>query len=234
MQVIGQARRFGQAALAVAAGCAAVLAVSTAAQAASPPPAVRAGTARQGAGPAAPFGGTSHLSSVSCPPGSAGTWCLAVGGYRTTDGARHSLAAIRTGSGWRTLRNPPGSGLIAVSCSSPTFCMAAGGPTGDLTWNGSSWRTVAAPSGGLAGVTCGSRTLCVGVSGQAFSMWRGTAWHEVKKVTDFCNGTAPGPCGIASVSCGSTTNCMAVGTWTVSQERCSRRWVSSGTARSGR
>ena len=216
MRLITKGSRLARAALAAAAGCATVLswaAVShagTVGQEATPSRAARTAVMA-----ASSFGGTSQLTDVSCRSQS---WCMAVGQYTTTDKARHSLAAIWTGSGWRTLKNPPGIGLPAVACSSEKFCMAGGGPTGVMTWNGSVWRKIAAPSGGLSGVTCASRTLCMTTVGQAFYVWNGTSWHNVKQISDFCNGTAPGPCGISGLSCGSTTNCMAVGTWTVSQE----------------
>ena len=214
MQVISHVGRLGRTALAAAAGCAAVLALATAAQAGVSSRAADGDLAAGSTGPAAPFGGTSHLSSISCRRAS---WCLAVGGYTTTDHVRHSLAAIWTGTGWRTLKNPPGHALSEVACSSTTFCMAAGGPTGALTWHGSSWRKIPAPSGGLPSLTCASRTLCMRIHGLLVSVWRGTSWRDAK-ATDVCSGSAPGLCGLASVSCGGPANCVAVGTVTISQE----------------
>jgi hypothetical protein len=163
---------------------------------------------------AAALSGEASLTSVSCHGAS---WCMAVGSHTTTGGVRHSLAMIFNGTAWRTLKNPAGKGLGAVSCSSATFCMAAGGPTGAERWNGTNWRTMPSPQGGLASLTCASRAFCVRIHGDLPSVWNGTSWHDAK-VTDFCKGSAPGPCGLASVSCGSVTNCVAVGTWTVSQE----------------
>jgi hypothetical protein len=163
---------------------------------------------------AAPFAGQANLAADSCRSAS---WCMAVGGYTTTDHVRHSLAMIYNGTSWRSLKNPPGKGLTEVSCSSTTFCMAAGGPTGAERWNGTGWRTMPSPKGGLPSLTCASRTFCVRIHGDVPSMWNGTSWRDAKNI-DFCSGSAPGPCGLASVSCGSTKNCVAVGTFTVSQE----------------
>lgn len=163
---------------------------------------------------AAAFAGQASLAAASCHGSS---WCMAVGSYTTTDGARHSLATIFNGSSWRTLKNPPGKGLSTVSCSSATFCMAAGGPTGAERWNGAAWRTMASPAGGLVSLACASRTFCVRIHADMPSVWNGTSWHDVKAV-DFCPGSAPGPCWLGGVSCGSPKNCVAVGTWTQSQE----------------
>ena len=170
--------------------------------------------ARAARQPAASFGGQASLASVSCKGAS---WCMAVGSYTTTDSVRHSLAMIWTGTTWRTLKNPPGKSLTRVSCSSPRFCMASGGPTGAVRWNGTSWRTMRSPRGGLASITCAARTLCMRIHGTLVGVWNGRSWHDAK-ATDVCSGSAPGPCGMASVSCGSATNCIAVGTMTVSQE----------------
>jgi hypothetical protein len=164
---------------------------------------------------AAPFAGQANLAADSCRSAS---WCMAVGGYTTTDHVRHSLAMIYNGTSWRSLKNPPGKGLQAVSCSSTTFCMAEGGPTGAVRWNGTSWRTMPSPKGGLESLSCASRTFCARLHGNIPSVWNGTSWQDAKVGGDFCQGSAPGPCGLASLSCGSTTNCAAVGTMTISQE----------------
>src|SRR5215472_4934259 len=202
---------FAAAIAALVMGTAQAAASATAAHAAR---AARAGSAAQVVRHAGAFDGEASLKSVSCR---GALWCMAVGGYTTTDGTGHSLAMIFNGAAWRTLKNPAGKGLTAVSCSSTTFCMAAGGPTGAERWNGTTWRTMPSPKGGLTSLTCASRAFCVRIHGDLPSVWNGTSWRDAK-VTDFCNGSAPGPCWLASVSCGSTTNCVAVGTWTVSQE----------------
>jgi hypothetical protein len=186
-----------------------VVAVPAAAATATP-----ASAAHASAAPAAPFAGQALLSSDSCK---GQTWCMTVGSYITTDHVRHSLAMIFNGTSWRSLKNPPGKQLDEVACSSTTFCMAAGGPTGAERWNGTTWRTMPSPNGGLQGLTCASRSFCVRLHGNVPSVWNGTSWHNAN-VVDFCNGSAPGPCGLADLSCGSTANCVAVGTWTVSQE----------------
>ncbi len=163
----------------------------------------------------ASFGGQASLASVSC---NGASWCMAVGSFTTTQLVKHSLAMIWNGTTWRTLKNPPGALMTSVSCSSRTFCMASGGPTGAERWNGTTWRTMPAPKGGVFGVSCASHTLCMVIYKGLVRSWNGNTWHLWKPQTDFCTGSAPGPCGMASVSCGSKTNCVAVGTWTVSQE----------------
>ena len=158
------------------------------------------------------------LSAVSCK---GALWCMAVGSYTDQSQARHALAQVWNVASWRTLKNPPGRALTSVSCSSPRFCMAAGGPTGAELWNGTTWRTMKSPPGGVSGVSCGSRTTCMvidgSVNGGVVESWNGSKWRIWKQATNACDG-APGTCGLADVSCGSATNCMAVGTWTISQE----------------
>src|SRR5690242_15436688 len=117
---------------------------------------------------AAPFAGQANLAADSCRSAS---WCMAVGGYTTTDHVRHSLAMIYNGTSWRSLKNPPGKGLTEVSCSSSTFCMAVGGPTGAERWNGTGWRTMPSPKGGLPSLTCASRVFCVRLHGDLPSVW---------------------------------------------------------------
>jgi hypothetical protein len=163
----------------------------------------------------APFRGRASLAAVSCAGSS---WCMAVGSYTDRSRVRHALAQIWNGATWRVLANPPGTSLTGLSCSSPRFCMAAGGPTGAQTWNGAAWRELASPPGGVGGVSCGSRTLCMVIFGAKVRSWNGTTWRLWRHATDFCSGGPPGPCGLSSVSCGSRTNCVAVGTETISQE----------------
>jgi hypothetical protein len=184
--------------------------VSGAAAPAAAAPAGRAGAHQ----PAAAFGGQAVLVGDSCKGPS---WCMVVGSYITTDHVTHALAMILNGTTWRTLKNPPGKHLGGVTCSSTTFCMAAGGPTGAERWNGTTWRTMPSPKGGLGSLTCASRALCMRIHGPLVSVWNGRAWHDAT-VTNDCNGGPDGPCGLAGVSCGSTTNCVAVGTVTISQE----------------
>ncbi len=196
-------------------GASALAAVTALASgAAAPAAAAPAASAAHAHQPAATFGGTAYLAADSCKGPS---WCMVVGSYTTTDHVQHALAMIFNGTSWRSLKNPPGKHLDEVACSSTTFCMAHGGPTGAERWNGKTWRTMASPKGGLASLTCASRTLCMRIHGTLVSVWNGTSWRDVR-ATDFCGGGPDGPCGLAGVACGSTSNCVTVGTVTVSQE----------------
>ena len=118
---------------------------------------------------------------------------------------------------------PPGATdwqLNAVSCTSPTSCMAVGfvvNSSGDLLTEkrtGSTWTAVSAPcrGGRLDGVSCSKATSCeaVGVGGDGFAIaeaWDGRRWTKQ---------TVPQPTGAAeshlsSVSCTSPSACEAVG-----------------------
>lgn len=111
----------------------------------------------------APKSDGSLFSGVTC---FSGTSCLAVGG----DGGQRgevTLAARWNGRSWSPLYTPNvprpalNSMLYAISCASPTACMAVGdsdrgiGKIGYATheralaewWNGIKWRTLPMPSG---------------------------------------------------------------------------------------
>ncbi|MHB8463656.1 MAG: hypothetical protein ACYDH6_06035 [Acidimicrobiales bacterium] len=135
-----------------------------------------------------PFPSTNTLNAVSCL---SATWCTAVG--RSSDDG--GLILRWDGVAWtRTGLAPPvGVGststsvgnkldrLDAVSCVSPTFCVAAGTTFLEIfvtladVWNGSTWQAMLAPpydltnSTGFSGVACPSDVFCVGVLGSPFS-----------------------------------------------------------------
>ncbi len=164
----------------------------------------------------AKFGGTARLTAVSCRGAS---WCMAVGGYVTTDGVRHALAMTWNGTTWLKLKNPPGKVLTWVSCSGPSFCLAAGGPTGAERWTGLAWKSMTSPRGGVKGISCTTRTLCMMIYRGFVRSWNGTSWRLWSKQTDVCDGAGDyGPCGLSGVSCGSAANCVAVGTVTTSPQ----------------
>ena len=129
----------------------------------------------------------------------------------------------------------PGSStndLNAISCTGPTFCMAAGADSniagtsdqGTLVeqWNGTAWSVVSSPNPGnngdtLTGISCTSATLCVAVgssanrSGYADSLveqWDGTAWSVVSSPKQ---NTGSYGNYLNAVSCTSATFCMAAG-----------------------
>ncbi|HEY4990616.1 MAG TPA: hypothetical protein VII33_00865, partial [Nakamurella sp.] len=166
---------------------------------------------------------TSASADVDC---SGATSCTAVGG---------SSAATLAAGQWTGSTPPaPGGGgslsLAALSCSSPTACVAVGtyrDASGAFkllaeTLAGTTWTaaTLPAPTGvgvvDLAGVSCPSATACTAVghivdSAEAahpfIERLSGTAW----------SGTVLGvPAGASSawltaVSCPAATNCTAVG-----------------------
>ena len=143
----------------------------------------------------------SQLSGVSCPSAAS---CVAVGSQGNAQGTVFlTLAESWNGSSWTVIPSPSYGPylnfLAAVSCTSPTNCVAVGNwLTGGTepefrtlveTWNGVSWAFVPSPSpdtmGGvrLTGVSCASATSCVAV-GQ-YSNSRGV---ELTLVMSF-NGT---------------------------------------------
>lgn len=163
-------------------------------------------------------------------------FCAAVGGYNAND-VVHVLTEVWRGSGWVVVPSPDPAGSVqsqldAVSCVSPTHCMAVGGYTDSTfnslpfaeSWNGSGWTLVPTPipTGGsfadLSGVSCVSTSFCFAVGSFDNShhvtvplteRWDGSAWSPVHAVRP----AAAGPSGLASVSCTSMSNCMAGGSY---------------------
>ena len=111
---------------------------------------------------------TGILFGDSCVNGS---FCVAVG----QAGAGPSPLIERwDGTSWTVMPNPAPSGpatLLAVSCGSPTFCVAVGGAGASTLvdqWNGTTWSTVGSPnvtgatSTSLLGVSCTSANFLHG------------------------------------------------------------------------
>lgn len=165
------------------------------------------------------------LNAVSCPSLSA---CIAVGQYRNGAGFEVTLAETWNGRTWKLIRtpNPKGnSGLVAVSCSLPTACMAVGNSSpnglGSIestalaeTWNGKNWAIAptrnpkATKFNLLQAVSCSSPTFCIAI-GYSDSLdnettlsesWNGKIWT-----------ITPSPVSDVAVSCTSSKACMAVG-----------------------
>jgi hypothetical protein len=130
---------------------------------------------------------------------------------------------------WTTLQLPSSDQLSyseagtspAVSCTSPTFCMADGfGEALINEWNGSAWDQV--PSAGLGAetanlgtVSCATTTFCVAVGDQfppaaayqpLIEQWDGAVWSLA------LISSVPGA-DLTAVSCPSTSFCMAAGSY---------------------
>jgi hypothetical protein len=174
-----------------------------------------------------------QLFGVSCV---SSKYCVAVGlnenaGHGVTGGG--ALIQTWNGKTWKSVapKAPKGAqsaSLFAVSCKSPTACVAVGdylhaGATVPLaeTWNGRTW-TPSAPampkgsSGGqLVGVSCAAAMSCVAVGGD-FTNSGGAALAESWNGSKWTLSRPPEPKGsvvgeLNKVSCTSATHCIAVG-----------------------
>jgi hypothetical protein len=162
------------------------------------------------------------LTSVSCV---ASGFCAAAVATTSVDsvGPGDPSVLVRPAAHGRWTAPPnAGSGfLTSISCTSGTFCLALGSPSGAERWNGSSWAEVSAPDlfdpnvGGLENVTCLSATSCVavgstkqGLRSQALAAtWNGTAWKTLSPAKPAGSRTSR----LAGVSCTSATHCVAAG-----------------------
>ena len=177
-----------------------------------------------------PSAAGSSLASVSCQ---SPTDCTAVGAT-SQDGSTQPLAESWNGTAWTMARTPSLGGATAgalsgVSCTSATRCVAVGYarqgegtiPLSD-TWNGTTWRPLAAPlpagsaDGSFSRVSCTSRDACVAVGsvdeqGGGYvplaESWDGTNWSL--QSTPLPTGSYTGNFG--AVSCSSASLCTAVG-----------------------
>jgi hypothetical protein len=130
------------------------------------------------------------------------------------------MMAQPAAASWLEQNTPAPSGAAnwqfsAVSCASPSSCMAVGSTNNSLLAEqrtGSTWTILSIPgSGQLSGISCASATACEAVgqsgSGPFAERWDGTSWTVQ---------TAQLPAGatssqLAGVSCTSATACEAVG-----------------------
>jgi len=165
-----------------------------------------------------------ELLGVSCPTG---RFCEAVGDYQQPAGGV-SIADSWNGYYWRwqsfpVPANSAGAGLTQVSCTSATFCEAAGsyfdesdGQTTPLAaaWNGTSWRLQSTPSltstAAFTALSCTSPESCEAWGGgtpsnpgpEVAERWNGSSW-QLQTVPS--NAAA-----VDSLSCASATFCEAV------------------------
>lgn len=186
------------------------------------------------------------FDGVSCPTATA---CVAVGSYLPSNGgSQRALAGVWNASAWSATAVPApprvsgDANLAAVSCASPTACMAVGAYDTDAAtdvpyaelWNGSRWslQAVSAPSSGspLTSVSCPSPTSCTAVgdttevtagtsaSGAFAEHWDGSQWslQPTPAPADYATDSGSPSAGLNGVWCTAPTACIAVGSYATS------------------
>ena len=191
--------------------------------------------------------GVDYLNSVSCTDAS---YCMAVGyDDPATSGGNATLGAEQwNGSEWSNVSIPNeatgdlAQDLTSVSCVSPSYCVAVGGYSFQVTpttggeepildsWDGSTWSVdqdpispVAGSGDELSGVDCYSLGSCVAVGGSAG--YQGPAlmmsssnglWSQNGNPPSDPNGVGvgngQGDISFYGVSCVSGWDCVAAGT----------------------
>ena len=174
----------------------------------------------------------SSLSGVSCLSGHT---CFAVG----VGTKRGPLIERWDGERWSLERSPKAGALTAVSCTSPTGCMAVGsfkrkrsGFEESLVEQRSSsgWHVIPVPrpkyafGTGLAAVSCTSGRACTAVGssfsncGQCLSVnsfaetWDGTKWSpSVRGLAEAKADREGGTPSLTGVSCATPDACTAIG-----------------------
>jgi hypothetical protein len=189
----------------------------------------------------------SGLTAVSCASPSL---CTAAGYYTAVTGTK-ALAERWNGTSWSIQPTPSparsrGGGLAAVSCPSPTDCVAAGSyqvvipavtfgglPTPGRTlaesWTGKNWRIQAtANSSGadvdsvLSAASCASPRACTAVGDYTNSAGNSVALAEAWNGTRWRIQFTPAPANSSfpdfdGVSCTSARACTAVGSYISSE-----------------
>ena len=131
------------------------------------------------------------------------TFCLAIAA---------SQVATFNGTTWSAPQNVAGGPLGAVSCTSPTFCMAVGVGGDALMYNGTSWSspTSLGPIGSPDTISCVSPTFCAvtGYEGQAV-LYNGHTWSTPVQIYSLDTPTA----SLRGIACASDTFCVAIDAW---------------------
>ena len=169
------------------------------------------------------------LNGVSCADA---THCVSVG-TRVAGSFNKTLAKHWNGTSWSVAvsADPPGktdAELNGVTCTSSTSCFAVGNYSTKQwsrtlieQWNGTSWRSFAAPNppgqnyAALDGIACPSSTSCFAVGNYSTSQWSRTLverWNG----TSWTIAASPNPPGhsfaiVGSIACPSAASCFAVG-----------------------
>jgi hypothetical protein len=188
------------------------------------------------------------LNGVSCPSAS---YCVAVGSYTDTSGLGEGLLLTWSGGSWSAAEAPlPGNvvgpginishgGPDAVSCASPSSCVAVGYYTDTssvsqgllLTMSKGSWTAAeAALPGNAAGnpyvqlteLSCDSASACVaeGTYEDASShsdtlllTWSGGSWESAETPLP-ADAASDSDVLISGLACASVSDCFAVGSYT--------------------
>jgi hypothetical protein len=189
------------------------------------------------------------LRGISCI---SATSCIAVGTGRTAFAARGALAERWNGTRWTRLptARPAGattSTFTAISCAGPRSCLAVGqlisgvgGAPLAETWDGSTWRQVAAPAGPdtLDAVACPAAGTCLASGpGPVIAIRRAGVWAALAVPAP---ADAIGPAEFTGLSCATVTRCVAVGGYPIFRAALSRpvaatwtggaRWALRGIA----
>ena len=179
---------------------------------------------------------SAYVYGLSCPSAS---YCVAVGQHSPSfSNPLQSLVETFNGTTWSVTDGTlaPGPGILnAVSCSSPTSCLAVGrvanGSSLAEAWNGTTW-SLTTPTGtdpsasDLLGVSCPGSAPCLAAGFTGNSLLAAT----FSAVT--WTGTVPtNPAGASEsfvgTSCVSATFCVAVGNVVASngnQSRLAELW----------
>lgn len=160
------------------------------------------------------------FDAVSCP-----TKSFCVAGEANFGRVAVSTRPASTGSAWRFQKIASGVGSLApaissVSCSSPTFCLAADASgavhtTSRPTRGAGAWKRVKIASSRLTGAWCRSRGLCVVIDSRGHA-WASTqpagnrsAWHSVTLKTTGYPIATTSQGRPRTVSCAKTKVCLA-------------------------
>ncbi len=157
-------------------------------------------------------GANTHLQGVSCPTA---TLCVAVTGGRN-DAGKVLTSIDPTGgvAAWQETMIDESLDLRAVSCASPTLCVAVGeegriATSTDPTGGAAAWSVLGAPAGpgSLRSVWCETAGLCL--SGNAAGNLL-TSTAPLAGLSSWAETDGGGSVQITGAACASVSECLAV------------------------
>jgi hypothetical protein len=149
------------------------------------------------------FDSVGSLTSISCATTSV---CVAVDGSSGASFTTVGNAYVYDGLSWQPWLALPGSGLVAVSCATATFCGAADDQGDFLTYDGD-WSDAGDQVLGFNGpvaLDCTASTFCAAINGDngGVQTYDGSVWSSATAIPTSTN--------LTGLSCTSTTFCEAL------------------------
>jgi streptogramin lyase len=153
-------------------------------------------------------GPTSPSEEIACPTSS----LCALGDGKVSEGGGGNMYYTTSLGGSWTEAFKPAHGVLAISCTSSSFCVDAQ-ESGRIRYStkpaSTEWTEVTIGSGAMNGVFCLSSSFCATVNG-AGDLYVANTEAKVKEASGWKATDVDGSVALHGVACTSTTSCVAV------------------------